>query len=465
MAIKVSVNNMNANENNNGNAGTNKESLTRYYSRVRADTEGLCEPLVTEDYGIQTIPEVSPPKWHLAHTAWFFETFLLIPYLPGYEAFNTEFSRLFNSYYDSIGYYHPRHERGLLSRPTVKQVYDYRAYVDKHMMRLLTDSHNVERQEIIRRTILGLNHEQQHQELLLTDIKHIFAYNPLRPVYRVEYPQSRISRERGVASDPVLVDAVNNPENVSSLSRGDQSGAQQWVNFDAGVRRIGNDGAGFSYDNEGPLHKVYLNSFRIATRPVTNREYIEFINDNGYRQSGLWHSEAWKKLCDEGWSAPLYWEQRDDQWHYMTLAGMQRVDNDIPVCHVSFFEAAAFARWAGKRLPTEAEWELAAQGLPVQGNFRDENHFQPQAAKSASGLQQMYGDVWEWTQSPYVSYPGYKQEHGAFGEYNGKFMSSQMVLRGGSCVSPADHLRATYRNFFYPQERWQFSGFRLAEDS
>jgi len=439
-------------------------SLAAYYSRVRADTEGLCEPLVIEDYGIQTMPEVSPPKWHLAHTAWFFETFVLKPYCPGYAEFNPEFAQLFNSYYDSIGYYHPRHERGLLSRPTVEQVYLYRAYVDKHMMQVLSDTQHAAGSEIAQRTVLGLNHEQQHQELLLTDIKHIFAYNPLRPVYFEHKHQAHLHGVDGTSVVSTLTNASNISADGDAESLCETAAPQQWVNFDAGVRLIGHEGDAFSYDNEGPRHKVYLNAFRLATRLVTNKAFIEFINDGGYRQAGLWHSEAWQKLCDERWVAPLYWEQREGQWQHMTLSGMQRVDDAAPVCHVSFFEAAAYARWAGKRLPTEAEWELAVQGLPIQGNFRNDNYLQPRAAKSGEGLQQMYGDVWEWTQSPYISYPGYQQAQGAFGEYNGKFMSSQMILRGGSCITPADHIRATYRNFFYPHERWQFSGFRLAED-
>jgi len=411
----------------------NDESLSANYIRIRQQTERLCDPLETEDYGIQTMAETSPPKWHLAHTAWFFETLLLKPFLPGYREFHPLFSQLFNSYYDSLGHYHPRPERGNLSRPTVAEVYRYRQYIDDQMTALLSiDDHN---SEVIKRTVLGLNHEQQHQELMLTDIKHNFASNPLCPVYR-EHPATAATKETPLG----------------------------WIEFNEGVTSIGHEAGGFAYDNEMPRHKAYLNAFRLASRPVSNGEYIAFIEAGAYWDPELWLSDAWKTLNQQHWFAPLYWQQIDGDWWHMTLAGMQRVDINAPVCHISFYEAAAYARWLGKRLPTEAEWEVAAAKLPVAGNLTDTGLFQPIASQSDGPLHQMYGDVWEWTQSAYTPYPGYRQAQGALGEYNGKFMSSQMVLRGGSCVTPGEHIRASYRNFFYPQERWQFSGLRLAED-
>ncbi len=413
---------------------THPAELADYFQRIRQDSESLCAPLEIEDYGIQTMPEVSPPKWHLAHTSWFFETMLLKPYLADYRPYHTIYAELFNSYYDTIGAYHPRPQRGLLSRPTVKEVYKYRAYIDEHINTLLSQTSHPQWPEIIRRMIIGVNHEQQHQELLLTDIKSIFAYNPLRPVYR-ELPQSQ-----------------------------GKGAPMKWITIQGGIQSIGFDGIGFAYDNEGPQHKVYLNDYSLASRPVTNAEFIEFIGDGGYERPDYWLSDAWKNILQQHWRSPLYWERRDGQWWYMTLAGMQPVDKHAPVCHVSYYEAAAYARWTGARLPTEAEWENAAAKLPIEGNFRDQQLLQPAATASGEDLTQMFGDVWEWTQSPYTPYPGYRAEAGPLGEYNGKFMSSQMVLRGGSCATPLDHIRPTYRNFFYPAERWQFCGFRLAKD-
>lgn len=407
-------------------------TLIAHFKRVRLDTVHLCEPLETEDYGIQTVAEVSPPKWHLAHTAWFFETLLLKPFLQGYSEYHPLYNQLFNSYYDTIGPHHARPERGLLSRPTVKEVYAYRTYVEQQMLNLLQQQDHQKYQEIVQRTLLGLNHEQQHQELLLTDIKHIFAYNPLRPVYQaITYP-------------PVT---THKP-----LS---------WVSFDAGIKHIGHRNEGFAYDNEGPSHPVYINAFKLASRPVTNREYLQFMQDGGYAQSDYWLSDGWQK--QQG-SAPLYWEQRDNEWWHMTLSGMRPIDLDAPVCHVNFYEAAAYARYVNKRLPTEAEWEIAARNQNIGGNLSESRLLHPVSTNMDTPLQQLYGDVWEWTQSTYSAYPGYHQLSGPLGEYNGKFMSNQMVLRGGSCVTPSDHIRATYRNFFYPHERWQFCGFRLAED-
>lgn len=411
-----------------------RKAVSAEFLRIRDDSAKLCAPLEIEDYGIQTMPDVSPPKWHLAHTSWFFETFLLKPFLPGYREYHPQFAKLFNSYYNSIGRYHPRPQRGLLSRPTVQAVYTYRDAINEQMCRLIEQVGQADWEEVKQRTALGVNHEQQHQELLLTDIKHIFASNPLKPRYReLAYPQG---------------DA---PEVA-------------WYPYQGGVQSIGHSAGTFAYDNEGPKHKVYIDDFQLASRPVTNGEMMDFINDGAYRNSALWLSDAWTTVCNEQWQAPLYWEKHNDEWRHMTLGGLRPIDPHAPVCHASYYEADAFARWAGKRLPTEAEWEIAARKLPVAGNLRQADFLQPVAAINEEGMQQLFGDVWEWTQSPYMPYPGYRQQAGALGEYNGKFMSSQMVLKGGSCITPREHIRASYRNFFYPVDRWQFSGFRLAQD-
>ena len=426
------------------------ESLISYYTRVRQDSGRICAPLEIEDYGIQTMPEVSPPKWHLAHTSWFFETLLLKPFLHGYKEYHPQFAVLFNSYYDTIGNYHPRPLRGLLSRPTVEEIYRYRSYVDDAMTELISQPSHPEVEQIISLIILGLNHEQQHQELLLTDIKHIFATNPLKPVYK--------------RLDTTLYKQMNPSSKATP--------AIDWITFDGGIKSVGHAGQGFAYDNEGPQYKVYLEDFQLAAKPVSNAEFIEFMQAGGYAEASYWLSDAWALLKQQHWQAPLYWEQKGHEWYNMTLSGLQPVDMAAPVCHVSFFEAAAFVRWAcekdpGVRLPTEVEWEIAANTVPLKGQLRDLNCMQPRDLTETdvkSGLTQMFGDVWEWTQSPYTAYPGYHAAIGPMGEYNGKFMSSQIVLRGGSCVTPADHIRSSYRNFFYPHERWQFSGFRLARD-
>lgn len=411
------------------------QPLHQEFAQVRADSIALCTPLETEDYVIQTMVDVSPPKWHLAHTSWFFETFILKPYVKNYREYDPLYAHLFNSYYEQIGTYHPRPERGLLSRPTVKQVYAYREHVDAAMQVLLGQDSHAQHEEIVRRTIIGLHHEQQHQELLLTDIKHIFACNPLWPVYR-ELPIIT------VAEAPTL----------------------QWHEQPGGVYKIGaNITEQFAYDNETPRHKIYLNPFRIAARLITNGEYLEFMQAGGYRNPANWLSDGWKTVQTCNWQAPLYWQQLDGQWQEMTLGGLRVLDEHAPVTHVSLYEAHAYASWRNMRLPTEAEWEVVARELEVDGNLRDSGNLQPVPAQ-ASGLTQFYGDTWEWTQSAYAPYPGYRQAQGALGEYNGKFMSSQIVLRGGSCVTPGNHIRATYRNFFYPKDRWQFSGIRLAED-
>ncbi len=401
------------------------------YARVRGITIALAAPLAAEDQVIQSMPDTSPTKWHLAHTTWFFETFLLKPYLPGYRPLNDAYDRLFNSYYQQIGSPFPRPQRGLLSRPTVDEVLDYRAHVDTAMASLL------ERLDpsLAPLVALGLNHEQQHQELLVTDIKHALSLNPLDTApYGV--------RPRGSADLPALA----------------------WQPFAGGLREIGHDGNGFCFDNEGPRHRHHLEPFALASRPVTNGEYLAFMEAGGYRDPALWLAEGWTIVGERGWHAPLYWEQRDGAWTRYTLHGRETVDPAEPVCHVSYYEAAAYATWAGYRLPTEAEWETAARGLAVDGNGLDPSNLEPRAADGGDGLRQMFGDVWEWTMSAYAPYPRYKAAEGAIGEYNGKFMSNQMVLRGGSCATPAGHVRATYRNFFPPDARWQFSGLRLAKD-
>ena len=411
---------------------TTQTALSDDYTRVRARSEALCSPLEVEDYGVQSMPDASPAKWHLAHTTWFYEQLVLTPFLSGYEVFHPGYAKLFNSYYESLGTLYTRSERGVLSRPTVREVYDYRAHVDAAMTTLLAQAGHPARAEIESRTVLGLNHEQQHQELLLTDIKHAFYKNPLRPAYLQNPP----------------------PKARAATTKG-------WLAFDEGVYEIGHEGSGFAYDNETPRHKVYLNAYRIADHLVTNGDYLAFMVDGGYENPDLWLSDAWAVVKAEGWHAPLYWEEGEQGWQAMTLSGMQPVDMDAPVCHVSFYEAAAYARWAGKRLPTEAEWEQAAARTATAGNLYAADVLMP---LPSGPHHQFYGDVWEWTASAYTEYPGYHREAGPFGEYNGKFMSSQMVLRGGSCLTPADHIRATYRNFFYPQIRWQYSGIRLAED-
>ena len=412
-----------------------RESVLTRYRQIRADTESICSPLETEDYCIQTMPDVSPAKWHLAHTSWFFETFLLAPHLKGYHCFNAAYDHLFNSYYLTHGSPYARPARGLLSRPTVAEIYRYRAAVDDAMAALITGIDNASWPETENLVVLGLNHEQQHQELIMTDIKHVFAQNPLRPCYR-----------------DLPAPAANAARDIS------------WVPMAEGIYKVGYDRDGFCFDNENPPHRVLLQASALASRPVTNAEYIGFIEDGGYCEPGLWLSDGWATVQVNGWNAPLYWEKRDSEWWYMTLAGMRPVDPNAPVCHVSQYEAAAYASWTGHRLPTEFEWEVLASDLPVKGNLRDSGFLQPVAAMTDSLLQQCYGDVWEWTASAYAPYPGYRVPEGTVGEYNGKFMSSQAVLKGGSCVTPSDHIRSSYRNFFYPKDRWQFTGIRLAKD-
>ncbi len=406
--------------------------LQERYSQVRQQSSHLCSPLETEDYGVQSMADVSPPKWHLAHTTWFFETFLLQPYLSKYDLFHPDFGYLFNSYYEAVGSRHPRPQRGLLSRPSVKEIYSYRAYVDEAMVALLVE--RGEDPEVKQLVELGCHHEQQHQELLLTDIKHILACNPLHPAYNADLPVA-------AASSPAK---------------------EQWLDYPGGLMTIGAREGGFAFDNETPPHSVYLQDYWLAARLVTQADYLEFIEAGGYQQPQWWLAEGWATVQTQGWQAPLYWEPINGEWQIFTLSGLRPFAPEDPVCHVSYFEADAFARWKGKRLPTESEWEMAASSLPVQGNLLEQGYLHPIPAQATTRPDQMFGDLWEWTQSAYAPYPGFKPAAGAVGEYNGKFMCNQMVLRGGSCATPHSHIRATYRNFFPPAARWQFSGIRLA---
>jgi ergothioneine biosynthesis protein EgtB len=414
---------------------TKTSPLFEEFLRVRRQTEDLCLPLSPEDMMVQSCAEASPAKWHLAHTTWFFETFLLREFLPGYREFHPDFRWLFNSYYNSVSDQPDKKLRASFSRPPVAAVFQYRQHVQEGMQRLLGSNPP---EEATRRIVLGLHHEQQHQELLAYDIKHALWTNPLRPPY---------------LNEPVVFDAP-------PLSKPD------WIEHQGGICEIGYAGDGFAFDNESPRHKEYLRPYALASRLVSCGEYLAFIEDGGYRRPELWLSAGWDTVKAEGWKAPLYWRQQDGAWLVYTLYGELPLTKllQTPVCHVSYYEADAFAHWAGKRLPTENEWEIAAEGLPTTGNFLEDGTLHPVAlgAGPAKGPAQMFGDVWEWTQSAYLGYPGYAAAPGALGEYNGKFMSSQMVLRGGSVVTPASHIRSTYRNFFSPATRWQFSGIRLA---
>jgi len=417
-----------------------RDQVITGYQAVRAFTEELCEPLATEDYIIQSMPDVSPTKWHIAHTSWFFETFILNEAYPGYQSPNPTYAYLFNSYYVAAGQRHCRPKRGLLSRPTVKEVYEYRQYVDEHMLALLDrfdDNQFAKWGPIIE---IGLHHEQQHQELMLTDLKHNFAINPLFPAYQ---------------------DSTNYP----SLSN--EALSLQWLAYPEGIYEIGHNGYGFSYDNEEPRHKTYVDAFELGNRLVTNGEYLNFIEDGGYQRPELWLWMGWNEVQVRQWTHPLYWEKRDDAWYIMTLYGLQKLNLAEPVCHVNYYEADAYARWAGARLPTEMEWEIVAAQMPIEGNFVDNRTFHPVAAVNGQIQNyplQIFGDVWEWTQSHYSPYPGYKPAPGAIGEYNGKFMANQFVLRGGSCATMLNHIRSTYRNFFHADSCWQFTGIRLARE-
>lgn len=409
--------------------------LGEEFARVRRQTEELCQPLSPEDMMVQSCADASPAKWHLAHTTWFFETFVLCEFLPGYREFDPEYRWLFNSYYNGISGQPEKKLRGGFSRPGAKTILAYRKHVEDGIRRL-TDSCLTG--EASQRIMLGLSHEQQHQELLATDIKHALWSNPLHPSYL-----------------------------ESGLQNSAAGGPMAWIEYEGGLRDIGSSGEGFAFDCELPRHPEYLRPFRLASRPVSCAEYLEFIEEGGYRSPEFWLSAGWETVRAEGWQAPLYWTRTGGSWRVYTMRGEAAVEDLLhtPVCHVSYFEADAFANWAGRRLPLEAEWEIAAQELPVQGNLLETGSFHPRACSQVqiSKPLQIYGDVWEWTASPFVGYPGYHPSSGALGEYNGKFMSGQMVLRGGSTVTPASHIRAAYRNFFPPATRWQFSGIRLAE--
>ena len=404
--------------------------LEAAFNEVRTKTLGLCQTLAPEDYVVQSMPDVSPTKWHLAHTTWFFEKFLLLPWLDGYRVFNESYHYLFNSYYYSAGSMHPRAQRGLLSRPLVAEILEYREHVDAAMADFL-HSHG-ERPEVAERLLLGLNHEQQHQELLLTDIKHVFSCNPALPAVNP-----------GLALPP----HHTAPE-------------MTFTNHPGGVFAIGAFPEGFSFDNETPRHETLVRPFSVASRLVTNGEYLEFVRDNAYSEHGLWLSDGWATINEHGWNRPLYWSE--DHETEFTLGGSRQLDLNAPVTHVSYYEAEAFARWAGCRLPTEAEWELIAVEEPLEGNMVDANFWQPAVANASN--RQFYGDTWEWTSSPYGPYPGFQPLAGSLGEYNGKFMCNQMTVRGSSCVTADDHARPSYRSFFYPDARWQFLGIRLAKD-
>ncbi|MBY6037719.1 ergothioneine biosynthesis protein EgtB [Fictibacillus nanhaiensis] len=414
------------------------ERLSEQFQRIRSLSEKLASKLQNEDTIIQAMPDVSPPKWHLAHTTWFFERFILKEKNPSYTPYNDQFDYLFNSYYETIGSYHPRHSRGVLSRPSMNDVYKYRRHVDDGILQLLEDYDDELPQQIHDLIEIGLQHEQQHQELLLTDVKYNFSCNPLLPKFAEE--------------------KSDNDSNTKSETT--------FVNREGGLVEIGFTGVGFSFDNERPRHKVWLEPYKLASHPVTNGEYIAFIEAGGYDQPEHWLSDGWATVKKEKWKHPLYWRKTEDGWYTFTLRGEKKLNLDEPVCHVSFYEADAFARWSGKRLPTEAEWEHAMSSVARDGNFVESEDYHPvvDESLSSSAFKKAYGDVWEWTSSPYTSYPKSKPLEGALGEYNAKFMCNQIVLRGGSCATSKSHIRSTYRNFFPADKRWQFSGLRLAED-
>jgi len=418
----------------------NDQLLIEYFQITRQQSVQACELLELEDYGLQASMFVSPPKWHLAHTTWFFETFILSPFVSEYTAFHPAYEVLFNSYYNAVGEQYPRPQRGLLSRPTVSEVITYRKYVDEAMIHLLVQIDHQEREAIVQRCRLGIEHEKQHQELLYTDIKFSLSKNPLFPAYL----------ETEIA-------AFTNKENPL------------WLDYSGGLVDIGFDESseGFSFDNETPRHKVYIEPFSLSNRLVTNEEYQEFINDGAYQKPEYWLSDGWATLQKNNWKQPLYWLDVEGKTMEFTLYGLQELREDQPVCHISGYEADAYANWANARLPTEAEWEFAAK--QHKGRIKAVTALHPEGAdlvKNSSeghGLMQLYDSCWQWTASAYRPYPGFQVADGAIGEYNGKFMCNQWVLRGGSCVSSENHLRPSYRNFFYPEDRWQFSGIRLAK--
>jgi ergothioneine biosynthesis protein EgtB len=410
--------------------------LLARFRDVRAATEKLARPLSEEDCALQSMPDASPVKWHLAHTTWFFETFVLERFAADFKPFDPSFRVLFNSYYNAVGDKHPRAERGLISRPDLSSVHAYRHHVTAAIERLLALSPDDD--EIVSLVTLGCHHEEQHQELILTDLKHLLSKNPLKPAYQKRWPLTPVEARRS-----------------------------RWLRYEGGLIEVGHQGHGFAFDNESPRHKHWLEPFELASHPVTHGEFAAFIADGGYRRPELWLSMGWDWVQGSKAEAPLYWRRNGDTWQTFTLHGMVDIDENTPVCHVNFFEADAYARWADARLPTEAEWERAASELSMDGNFAESAAFHPLALREepeGDHPAQMFGDVWEWTASAYLPYPGFKAAPGAVGEYNGKFMCNQFVLRGGSCATPASHIRASYRNFFPPDARWQFSGLRLARD-
>ena len=414
-----------------------RDALLACFRDVRGQTDRLTAPLSDEDQVVQSMPDASPAKWHRAHVTWFFETFVLGTHAAGYEVFHEHYTYLFNSYYNAVGDRHPRPQRGMLTRPPAADVSAYRAHVDAAMERFIATAPASVWPEAAPLIVLGLHHEQQHQELILMDILHLFAQNSIDPAYQTY-------RAAPARRAPPL----------------------DWIDYAGGVREIGHAGDTFAFDNEGPRHEVLLRPYRLASRPVTNAEWLDFIADDGYRRPEFWLSDGWAAVEAEGWQAPLYWSLQDGSWTAMSLSGRQTLNLQAPVCHVSYYEADAYARWAGRRLPTEAEWECAAADLPVAGNFAGAGLLRtaPAAGRDDGVPEQMFGDVWEWTQSAYAAYPGFRAAPGAVGEYNGKFMANQMTLRGGSCVTPPGHVRISYRNFFYPDQRWQFTGLRVARD-
>jgi ergothioneine biosynthesis protein EgtB len=413
---------------------SDNEVIVLRYQSIRNRTEKICEPLLTEDYVVQPIVDVSPPKWHLAHTSWFFETLILKKMHKRYKVFDSAFNYIFNSYYESIGNRLLRTDRGNLTRPSVHQVYEYRRYVDRHIQELLRAKLDLEFLTLLE---LGLQHEQQHQELLITDIKYIFGHNPLLPQYSEKGKQD--------------IKALNS--NI------------HFLDIPEGMYEVGFSNGGFYFDNEKPAHKRFIQKFKVMNRLITNREFLQFMQDGGYKNFSYWLADGWEAIRLQGWNAPFYWIEKDGDWHEYTLGGLRKIDPDEPVTHISFYEAEAFANWAGKRLLTEFEWEVAANYLKAdvsKGNFVESGSYHTVPASGDN--MQFLGDAWEWTYSAYHPYPGYKRMEGPLGEYNGKFMIGQMVLRGGSCATPSSHIRTTYRNFFQPDKRWQFTGIRLAEN-
>ena len=414
------------------------ESLTRQLFETRALSSAIAAPLSDEDQVVQAMEDASPTKWHLAHTTWFFEAFILNAFDDAYQAYDERFPFCFNSYYEAEGVRHPRPKRGLLTRPSNDEVRAYRQHVDGALGSFISRKDNDLPRKAAELIELGVHHEQQHQELMLTDVLSLFSMEPLKPAYR------EIDK----------LPAASEPDDLG------------WVEFEGGIVEVGYQGDGFAYDNEGPSHQVLLRPFGLADRCVTNGEWLEFMEDGGYERPNIWLSDGLSCVREESWIAPLYWENSEDGWLQMGLHGLQPIDLGAPVSHVSYFEADAYARWAGKRLPSEFEWEIAAGDLDEAGRTLGHGALRalPAEANGGSGLRQMFGDVWEWTQSPYAPYPGFEAAEGALGEYNGKFMCNQFVLKGGSCATPDGHIRRSYRNFFYPHQRWQFTGVRLAGD-